>query len=570
MSSEQKSTEQPKRIKFDSKQADALIAKLPAIFEDPKVAEDISKELLDLGKLEDDASRSEMRRVFDKLEALVFFNEIPATYTLIKMMIEAHAGITNPTKILVKGVEMLFPQNYPPNCLQNCLRLLINIYKADVNGRRDHQDPHSSTPLEAAAYTGNLNSIKALLEYKADIHNRSHNQRTLLHTAAMAQTKESLETIQFLAKQSGIDVNTQDENGSTPLHVATHVGTLANIKMLLDCGADPNAIDKNGKSPLHSAASTVIGENVQRVRILLQYGARVVTRYKNGEKESESPLDICLRTSYPGSPELQNRNKELIRIFLENGAKIEDRHLHNKLMAEFYARSGDFSWARLVGNYKVIGDYAQINRSPGMVAVDNYIVNTVNARNAMIVPALPALLTPELMIDVLRNVVENYLQPLPAEEALLNNELVQPIAWVEDRLKALIGIMPHGTLEPTAEIEEQKNNAIAELGEPSHRAECETYWNDLLLAHNAGRQLDTVKPPRAAYRVEKIAVVAEAKPLLTETKSLPKDASPDSPSMVRSSSFSGGFLAAPNAAMQKVSHIASSQTTETQPKQPSE
>ena len=50
--------------------------------------------------------------------------------------------------------------------------------------------------------------------------------------------------------QAGADLNARNEDGETPLHVATAANQKpAAITMLLDAGADPNARDKYGKTP---------------------------------------------------------------------------------------------------------------------------------------------------------------------------------------------------------------------------------------------------------------------------------------------------------------------------------
>ncbi len=49
------------------------------------------------------------------------------------------------------------------------------------------------------------------------------------------------------------DVNSEDEEGRTPLHYAAMYGSLGAVKLLIQNGADINACDGDGKTPLDEA-----------------------------------------------------------------------------------------------------------------------------------------------------------------------------------------------------------------------------------------------------------------------------------------------------------------------------
>ncbi|UNF62747.1 ankyrin repeat domain-containing protein [Spiroplasma poulsonii] len=70
----------------------------------------------------------------------------------------------------------------------------------------------------------------------------------------------------------GADVNLQDENGRTPLFVATSINNPEMVQLLLDNGADINLQNKNGITPLNFA---VIKKNLKMVQLLLDKGANV-------------------------------------------------------------------------------------------------------------------------------------------------------------------------------------------------------------------------------------------------------------------------------------------------------
>src|SRR5262249_44594816 len=91
------------------------------------------------------------------------------------------------------------------------------------------------------------------------------------------------------------DINTTDENGQTPLHLALRNDNFAIVKFLLDNGADINILDKNGKSPfdiaVHYSSDEVIGL-LEKVRTALEK-ARVE---KKGPAELDNAIDEPLAT----------------------------------------------------------------------------------------------------------------------------------------------------------------------------------------------------------------------------------------------------------------------------------
>ncbi|KAB7502920.1 Ankyrin repeat and MYND domain-containing protein 2 [Armadillidium nasatum] len=68
-------------------------------------------------------------------------------------------------------------------------------------------------------------------------------------------------------------IETQDENGMTPLHHASYKGQYEMCKLLIDFGADVNADSHDhGYSPLHFAA---LSGSTQTVQLLLSSGAKI-------------------------------------------------------------------------------------------------------------------------------------------------------------------------------------------------------------------------------------------------------------------------------------------------------
>ena len=134
-----------------------------------------------------------------------------------------------------------------------------------------------------AARRADLNQFRqALIGVNLDA--TTTNERNLLHIAiAYRRPENSIELI-----NRGINVNWQDEEGSTPLHYATNYGQLEVVRLILKKGGDYSVVDKHGNTPLWYAVFNARG-HYDIVALLLQSGA--VPTLKNNN--NRSPLDFA-------------------------------------------------------------------------------------------------------------------------------------------------------------------------------------------------------------------------------------------------------------------------------------
>ena len=156
----------------------------------------------------------------------------------------------------------------------------------ELGARTDLVDEDGDTPLHEAAKE-NPAVVKLLLETQTkltvDLNTPNKNGRTALHYACFygdldvvsillacgaktdvvdswgdsplhdASGRDYPEVVERLLGKGGININTQNKNGQTCLHVACLNGSVNVVRILLDHGAEIGLVDAKGNTPLHNA-----------------------------------------------------------------------------------------------------------------------------------------------------------------------------------------------------------------------------------------------------------------------------------------------------------------------------
>ncbi|XP_035896413.1 uncharacterized protein LOC118505146 isoform X2 [Anopheles stephensi] len=133
--------------------------------------------------------------------------------------------------------------------------------------------------------TGDI--LKELRQKPSAVHRRDRSNKSALHYCSSAQDIAAAASVAMVAPEL---IESADEDGFTPLHLAVIQGNLQLVNLLLANGADVNALDNEGHSVVHWA--TVCGE-VEALRAVLAAGADVSTPDINGGSPLHYAAQMC-------------------------------------------------------------------------------------------------------------------------------------------------------------------------------------------------------------------------------------------------------------------------------------
>jgi ankyrin repeat protein len=160
------------------------------------------------------------------------------------------------------------------------------------------RDGMGNTPLHTAVKEKRPDAVKCLLEHEADVNCQNYEDETPLHLATGPRTAARL-------IEKGADINREDRLGNTPLHEAAENGRIPIVELLLKKGAEPNFGNNEGDTPLHIAAQR---GRLRIVKLLLANGA-------DPDIENESgviPLQFAPRSSTTKKFLKEHRNNKEI------------------------------------------------------------------------------------------------------------------------------------------------------------------------------------------------------------------------------------------------------------------
>lgn len=113
----------------------------------------------------------------------------------------------------------------------------------DKGAQPNAKNNKGQSPLDLALIDGRTQVAKLLVNQGAEI----EPNKSLFDMAIIGI--EDRDVLHFLLNQ-GAKLETTDENGNTPLHIATNNNFRRTAKSFIDQGAEVNALNSNGETPL--------------------------------------------------------------------------------------------------------------------------------------------------------------------------------------------------------------------------------------------------------------------------------------------------------------------------------
>ena len=130
--------------------------------------------------------------------------------------------------------------------------IVMNVDNSIIVPKAEQEDD-GSRPIHFAAFHENSQLIDILLNSGADPTLANKKNLNVLHMAAQGDRPYSLMVFNKCFESLRLDVNTEDSEGSTPLHWACFCNSHKIINFLIALGANVNARDVNDQTPLHIA-----------------------------------------------------------------------------------------------------------------------------------------------------------------------------------------------------------------------------------------------------------------------------------------------------------------------------
>jgi ankyrin repeat protein len=169
--------------------------------------------------------------------------------------------------------------------LKKCdIMSLLMDYNADVNVHNSWGD----SALQIAARDGLFEISRKLLEHNAEVEACDYHGSTPL---LLASYYGHTEVVRLLLDYNAA-VCARDRDGDTPLHSAAGCGHLEITRMLLERRPEVNCPNKNGSTPLLEAAGYSDEGNSDIVQLLLDHGADVQVRDRDGKTASDVALEL--------------------------------------------------------------------------------------------------------------------------------------------------------------------------------------------------------------------------------------------------------------------------------------
>ena len=179
-----------------------------------------------------------------------------------------------------------------------------NLVEQLISKHPQHVDAiggYYMTPAVAALAGRHFQLAQILHRAGSSVDPRGFEENSPLHPAAYYA---DIEMVRVLLDY-GVDVNSRNEDGWTPLYYApnSYSNDPGAARLLLDRGADPNLGAKDGQTPLHEALKYGW---IEMARLLIEHGANVEVKGRRGK----TALEIAS----------EKQHDEIVKLLMEHGA----------------------------------------------------------------------------------------------------------------------------------------------------------------------------------------------------------------------------------------------------------
>lgn len=198
----------------------------------------------------------------------------------------------------------------------------LHYFRTDHFGWKDFREKFMERKMRLAAYTNNIELMRRLLISGVSPDSRDEQGRTPLHLASC----RGFEAIVNLLLEHGADPNKRDIVGNTPLHLAAVASNISVVTLLLRAGTNVHSLDKYGCSPLRIAQKKLrmmqdyrkplqedmvkIKEEVHNIISMLMV---YVQKQKDMSEQVETLSSFCSRLSLSNtSDQVQDDVKDLL------------------------------------------------------------------------------------------------------------------------------------------------------------------------------------------------------------------------------------------------------------------
>jgi ankyrin repeat protein len=204
-----------------------------------------------------------------------------------------------------------------------------------VTGKLDKQTraeliirkPPSQRSFIEAIKRDDIITAKALIAAGVDVNTSDKSGDTPLHIAAVRGYQE----LAALLIAEGANVNARNERELTPLHAAAWGDHIEIVELLVAKGSDINARGEHGTTPLHVSA---LSGSDQTMAFLINSGADINARNKDGA----TPLHAASLTG----------QKEAVKLLINKGADVKAKNKEGMTALQMASQKGHQSIVTLL------------------------------------------------------------------------------------------------------------------------------------------------------------------------------------------------------------------------------